>query len=583
VSENREIRIKGRAVSRGVGIGKAVCLFGERRQFIRTEIPASRVVAELSRFENASAAALKTLNSEVDRADSDGRSSIAELLEGHSLVLRDPDLNNRISKTITNDLVNAEWAIRSTFDLYSAQFNKESDPHLREKYLDLEDVAERLLSELSGQTGVPQFDKRSVVAASELRASTLLQLSDAEVAGIVTEHGGWTSHYSILAREFGIPCVTGIVALFRHIANDTIIGVDGNIGEVIFDPSDDVISEFHEVSNGARRFSGASKLKPGDALQTLDGRPIRLLTNTTSIESYASAKRSGAKGIGLFRSEALIGKYGGVPNEAEQAEEYRQIADATGTDGVSIRTFDIESENRQKNPALGLRAIRLGLQRPELLLPQIRAILRASHDGKIKIVIPMVTDAEEMRSVRALVDEQSKDLSVRGIAIGQPEIGAMIEIPAAALLADQIIEASDFLCLGTNDLAQYVLAADRDNEKISNWFRTLHPAMLRLVRSVIETCRTYDKPFVVCGEMAGSPFYVPVLIGMGAVQLSIGPRSIEPVRRVAAGIAFEEAAELVGEIMKFTGPDDVERAVAETAKSKWLHLYPDGFFEQHGR
>jgi phosphotransferase system enzyme I (PtsI) len=221
------------------------------------------------------------------------------------------------------------------------------------------------------------------------------------------------------------------------------------------------------------------------------------------------------------------------------------------------------------------------MRKPELLVPQIRALLRAAYDRSVSIVVPMVSGTSEIDRVREIVSAQKRSLEKEGTKVGTPQFGAMIEIPSSALVADQVAAASDFVCLGTNDLAQYVLAADRDNEAVSEWFRTLHPAMLRIVKSVIDSCKKAGKSLVVCGEMAGSPFYVPVLIGMGATELSIGPKSIGPVRRVIAGVAFEEAAALLRELERFSTADAIEQTVADTARRKWPHLYPDNFFERN--
>ncbi len=580
---DREIRVRGSAVSRGVGIGKAVYIFGDRHQFLRRNIAEKEIDSEISRYESALRSAKAALESDVATIGATAGERAAELLDAHLSILLDPELDRRIRDSIAVERANAEWAIQSAFVHYSDAAKRSSNDRFREKHFDFAEVADRLLSAVAGSNTSTGVEAGSVVATPELRASTLLQLRQAEVAAIVTEHGGWTSHSSILAREFGIPCVTGISRLFGYIGGETVAIVNGNTGEVVFDPSEASLAVFEEMSRGAVAASNAVVPPVDVPLQTLDGRRITLRTNTTSLETFEISKGKGALGIGLFRSEALISTLGRIPTEDEQYEIYKRIAQATGREGLRIRTFDVESETRQKNPALGLRAIRLGLQRKELLIPQLRAILRASVDNSIKIVIPMITDAAEMELVRGLILEQADELGDLGTAFGRPEIGAMVEIPSAALMAEQIAAAADFICLGTNDLAQYILAADRDNEIVADWFRTLHPAMLQTVKSVIDACRRADKPLVVCGEMAGSPFYVPVLIGMGAVELSVGPPSIEPVRRVVSGIAFEEAAELVRDVMKFTGPDEVELKVAETAKKKWLHLYPSGFFEQHGR
>ena len=590
MAEKHEIRVTGRAVSRGIGVGRAICLFGNKKQFYRRDVPASEVEFEIARYIKAVDQARNSLAVEIERAGPGSGSPVEALLESHLLILDDPQFVSKIRNSISSELVNTEWAIQNAVNEYTSHFKNNSDQHLREKYLDLEDVAERLLAAVAGDSDEVRFERGSVIAASELRASTILRFHEDGIAGIVTEHGGWTSHASIIAREFEIPSVTGIPHLFRNVFNGLSVAIDGFRGEVIFDPARATLDEI-KVRSEERSDVGAEKSTSNIGnTNTLDGRSITVRTNTGSVESYEIAKERGAKGIGLYRSEGLIGKFGRIPTEDEQAEEYRHIALVTNNDGVRVRTFDIDSDlyvdtafGRQRNPALGLRAIRLGFHKSEILIPQLRALLRASHETNISVVVPMITGAAEIVSVREIIKEQSQELKRAGTPVGNPTVGAMIEIPSAAILADQLASVSDFLCLGTNDLAQYVLAADRDNESVSEWFRTLHPAMLRLVRSVIEACKSVKKQLIVCGEMAGSPFYVPVLIGMGADDLSIGPKSIDAVRRVIAGIAFEEAANLVRNISGFSTADEVERFVAENAKQNWPHLYPSGFFEQNAR
>ena len=590
VAEHGEIRIIGRAVSRGIGIGNAVCLFGTRKQFFRHTIRREQVEAEIGRFENAKEIASAALQGDVERSRSKFGDAIADILESHLLIIEDPEFHSRVKNTIETEYFNAEWAVNSAAEKYSSLLEKSTDQHLREKHLDLEDVADRLISAMASGAEEIQFEKGSVIAASELKASTILRLQEAGIAGIVTEHGGWTSHASILARELEIPSVTGISHLFSYVAEGSRIAVDGFNGEVIFDPTNATQDDLHSRNSEGIASHSITKLGAEADLMTLDGRSIIIRTNTSSVESYKLAEKSGAKGIGLYRSEGLNGRFGRIPTEDEQFEEYCRIAEAAGKEGVRVRTFDIDGDvyaadgfGRQRNPALGLRAIRLGIRKPELLIPQARALLRASYRRNVSIVIPMVSGTSEIDRVREILFEQKVLLENDDVSVGDPGIGSMIEIPSAALLADQVAAASDFVCLGTNDLAQYVLAADRDNENVSEWFRTIHPAMLRLVKSVIGSCKRAGKRLVVCGEMAGSPFYVPVLIGMGASELSVGPKSVEPVRRVIAGIAFEEAAKLSRDLENFSNADDIEQMVADTALHKWPHLYPADFFKLNSK
>ena len=583
---SNEIRLVGRAVSRGIGIGPAKCRYGTRRQFFRRKITHPEIEPEIARFANAAHAARAAIQAEITEASSDRLIAVVELLESHDLILGDPTLISRIKDSIADQKVNAESAVLDTFEAFAFRLQS-GGGHIREKYLDLQDVAERLLIAMDSRDETARFDEGSVIIASELRASTLLRLREAKAAGIATELGGWTSHFSILAREFEIPAVTGISHIFRSVGDGSIVAVNGFEGAVHVHPSEHSLGELRQISQAKRAHFEVKDSTFSNDLRTLDGRPIVIRTNTNSIESFQSALNFGIHGIGLYRSESLIGKYGRVPSEDEQADEYAAIAAAAGDHGVRIRMFDIDSDlsasgpfRRQKNPALGLRAIRLSFRDSELLLPQLRAILRVSAANNISIIVPMVTGVAEINEFRSILEQQKKILGEKGIRAGSPQIGPMIEVPSAALVADQLAQTSDFLCLGTNDLAQYILATDRDNDAVSEWFRTLHPAMLRIVHSVIESARKAGKQLIVCGEMAGSPFYVPVLIGLGAVELSMGPASVEAVRRVVSGIAFEEASALVRELSELTTPKDVEDAVLGTALKSWPHLYAPGFLEQ---
>jgi len=541
--------------------------------------------SEIGRLDAAFKFARAAIEDDIARSQKVVRSAASEILDSHLLILDDPTIRTQVIEKIGTDQINTESAVYDVFEEIASRFRANPDQALRERSLDVEDVCERLLSALmpEAETFVPAPD--SVLIAKEIRPSSLLEIVDSGVVALAAENGGWTSHTSILAREANIPAVTGIAKIGKRIRDGQNVIVDGFSGEIIIDPSEATL-----VAYQSRDAAGIPKPEPFERTErvvaTLDGREIIIRTNSVSVSSYESAAEDGARGIGLFRSESLIGKFKRIPTEDEQTQEYVALADATGEHGIRIRTFDIDSDQflnaaaqRQKNPALGLRAIRLGVTNPELLIPQIRALLRASRNRNIGIIVPMVTGVSEIDEVRSVIQRESEELAAKGVSIGSPELGAMIEIPSAMMVADQLADVSDFLCLGTNDLAQYLLAADRDNESVSNWFRTLHPAMIRAVGSVIRVANEASKPLIVCGEMAGSPFYVPVLIGLGATELSVNPSSIEAVCRVITGLAFDEARQLVSEIQSLSSADDVEAVVRSTAEKKWAHLFPNGFLE----
>jgi len=579
----KEIRIYGTAVSRGTATGRIVCLYGDRRQFFRARIPDQDVDAEVQRLTAAVASANDAIKSDIAAASKGGRSTIAEILETHHLLLQDQSLLEKLFDLIRREKVNAEWAVQAAVDEFSSRLRNIFDNNLQERYLDVEDIGDRVLTALGAVSQSIELPRQAIVAAKEIRPSMLLQLIARGVIGVVTESGGWTSHTSILARESKIPAVSGLAQIFSVLQNGHSIVVDGNKGEIILNPSEST-SAFFRPSSKPTIERSAYVVKPENGLRTLDEREIILRTNTTSAGSYAAAEANGAKGIGLFRSESLITIPNQIPDETTQYEAYLKIANICGKHGVRIRTFDIDADQiqdrptgRQKNPALGLRAVRLGLTHREMLRPQLRAILRASHSANISLIVPMVTGVSEMRAVRQLMRSEANELQSEGVPCASPLIGAMIEIPSAVLIVEQVAGEADFLCLGTNDLAQYLLAADRDNESVSRWFRTLHPAMIRAVGQVIDACSKAGKPLTVCGEMAGSPFYVLVLIGLGATDLSINPDSIESVSRVIAGVSYEETAELISEIEKFTTADEIENIVETTAREKWSHLFAPGF------
>lgn len=581
----KEFRLRGTAVSRGTAAGKIVCLYGDRRQFFRANIPDQDIDAEVQRLTTAVASANDAIKSDIAAVSKSEGSAISEILETHLLTLQDRSLLEKLFDSIRVEKVNAEWAVQTAIDEFSSRLRNISDNNLREKYLDVEDIGDRVLTALGAGSQSIELPRQAIVAAKEIRPSMLLQLIARGVVGIVTESGGWTSHTSILARESKIPAVSGLTQIFSVLQNGHSIVVDGNTGEIILNPSETTTAVFRPSSKPTVERS-AYVSEPKDALRTSDGREIILRTNTTSAGSYAAAEAGGAKGIGLFRSESLITIPNQIPNEETQYEAYLKIANACGEHGVRIRTFDIDADQiqdrpmgRQKNPALGLRAVRLGLIHRELLRPQLRAILRASHFANINLIVPMVAGVSELREIRELISSESKTLRSEGTPFSNPPIGAMVEIPSAVLVVEQIAREADFLCLGTNDLAQYLLATDRDNESVSKWFRTLHPAMIRAVKKVIDACSNSGKPLTVCGEMAGSPFYVPVLIGLGTTDLSINPGSIESVSRVIAGISYEEAAELVSKIEEFATADEIENAVETAARTKWSHLFAPGFLD----
>lgn len=573
-----EIRLKARAMSRGVAIGRVVCLHGNTRQFFRIDIGDEAVEREMRRARAGFRLARRQLN-KLRTELASGISSVPGIFDAQRAMIEDSSLLEKVENAIAEQKVNAEWAVKVVTDEYITKYKAIPDQHLRERYIDVEDVAERIQNSLGGGERSAPLAKDSIIVAKELMPSTLAEQSGSHPSAVITEHGGWTSHTFILARELNLPAVTGVRKILRRIDTGDAAIVDGYSGQVILNPTSETLERYRLPASQFRQINYNDVTVADSHARTLDGREIILRVNVDLPEVYKRARRIGARGIGLYRSEFLFNRFNGFPTENQQYDAYREIAEFAGEDGVKIRTFDLgpeqvygQSHGREKNPALGLRAIRLGLTNVRQLRTQIRAILRASVGSNIDVVVPMVSGVDELAQVREIVEKERAALTAKGVETGNPRIGAMIEVPSAVFLIDEIVAEADLVCLGTNDLVQYLLAVDRDNESVAGWFRTLHTAVLRAIRRVIDAALKGDKPLVVCGEMAGSPFYVPLLIGMGATELSMNVNSILRVRKVISGLAHAETIELAREAEQCRTADEVETVLERHISEKWSHL-----------
>ena len=571
-----EVQLKARPVSRGVAIGRIVLLHGSSRQFFRIDIEQAAIESEQRRARAAFRLARRQLNR---LRNEPAAASAPGIFEAQRSMIEDSSMLVKVEDVISKQRVNAEWAVKEVTDAYVAQYRSIPDTHLRDRYIDVEDVAERIQNALGGGERSAPPPKDSIIVAKELLPSTLAEEIGGHPTAVITEHGGWTSHTFILARELNLPAVTGVRKLLRRVGTGDVAIVDGYNGRVILNPTQETLDRYRIPAAQFKQLNYNDVTVSESETRTLDGREIILRANVDLPEIYKKAKRFGACGIGLYRSEFLFNPVKGYPSENHQYEAYSEIARFAGEDGVKIRTFDLGPEqvygpgqSREKNPALGLRAIRLSLSNVRQFRTQIRALLRASHKARLDIVIPMVAGVREMLEVREIVEKEREALIAKGFSVGEPRIGAMIEVPSAVLLVDEIVAESDFICLGTNDLVQYLLAVDRDNESVAGWFRTLHPAVLRAIRTVIDVTTRAGKPLVLCGEMAGSPYYLPLLVGMGATELSMNVNSLLRVRKIVCGIAYTEAAELAREVTDCRTSDEVEAIVDRHIKEKWSHL-----------
>jgi phosphotransferase system enzyme I (PtsI) len=496
-------------------------------------------------------------------------------MDVHASILDGSSFIDRIAEVIRSENANAEWALKLVASEFIDKQASAQDAAMREKHIDIADVADRLQRALAGTTSKdPGVQTGAVIIAKELRPSTVVELSSRRPAAIITDRAGWTSHTSILARELGIPMVSGITEIPGTFTSGQIVAVDAFRGEIILDPTEKTLTDLRECSVSQDALPVLSK----DELTTLDGTAILIRANVDSVSSYLHARDMGAKGIGLFRSESLIKSPDLRPSEEDQLLAYIEIADAVADHGVKIRTFDIEAgdpgarQGPERNPALGLRSLRLSLDEESLFRSQLRALVRASVGRSIDIILPMVSGVNEIRRCRELLNEISAEVRTDDL----PKLGAMIEVPSAIISITDILDETDFLCLGTNDLVQYLLAVDRDNDAVAGWYQTLHPAVIKAIRQVLSAAADAGTPVTVCGEMAGSPFYVPLLIGLGARELSMNTNSIQRVRRVVAGIKLDECNNLAATSVQMRTAEDIEIYLRQYYKQNWQALFPPG-------
>lgn len=574
-----ELRIPATAVSRGIGIGRAVFLNGDGHAPIKHDIVSTEVDTEIERFKRAVQHSLSEL---MELSATPSPDSAADIFGVHSLILESSSLIPNIEAEIRVHLVNAEWAIRTVSQEYSTRQRAAADNHISDKYLDVVDVADRLLSSLRGSNPEHGGSADSVLIVTELMPSRLMELAKTAPKAIISEHGGWTSHSSILARELMLPVVTGVKNIERFVADGETVIVDGINGEVIVRPTETSVNQFSAVGHVDFTQGDVSSTQNGKTL-TRDGVEIVIRVNTDDPNIYQQAKDQGATGVGLYRSEAIFDRTGSFPSEDEQFAAYTQISAATGGAGVRIRTFDVgvgqlggEAKVTERNPSLGLRSIRLSLTDQNYFRTQIRAILRASYGNKIDIVLPMISGVDEIFRLREIIEEERNGLIAAGVSIGEPLLGAMIEVPSAVMTVNEIAQNIDFLCLGTNDLVQYLLAVDRDNEAVADWYQTLHPAVIHSIREVVHAANRANIPLNICGEVAGSPFYTPLLLGLGARELSMNVNSIPNIGRLVSGITCGEAAQLVSSITSCLTAAEIEEKLRSHYLTNWIELFPPG-------
>lgn len=578
-SVGQETVLKGIAAASGIEIGIALVIGSTPDQplsFYETasvSISEQDVPFELSRFESAMAETRKEILEIQNKVRTSLNSKEAAIFEAHLLIVEDRKLRNEVISGIKENLLTAESVFSRVMQKYITAISSVEDPYLKERAADVVDVAGRILGHLLGwkRTLLDHLPGQRIVVAKELTPSDTVMLDRENVQAFATETGAKTSHSAILAHSMRIPAVVGINGILSMVRNGDMIIVDGYQGVVILNPTPQTLEEYALKEAENEKIFNDLLTETQQRAETLDGYRIALAANVDDPAKADELEKYGAFGVGLFRTEYLFLK-DHIPSEEEQYQVYSVLARKCGAAPVVIRTLDLGGDKisslvnfmAEPNPFLGLRSVRLCLAYPHLLKPQLRAVLRAGVHGNICMMFPMLTCVDELDALYGILDQVKQELRQEKVRFSEDiKIGVMIETPAAALMAEQFAERCDFMSIGTNDLVQYTMAVDRGNERVASLYRPLHPVILRLIRNVVKAAEHAGIWVSVCGEMAASPLYIPLLLGLGIRELSMSPVSLAPAKHVVRNMKYIDA-EILAERSLLCSSQEEVRELAET-------------------
>ncbi len=538
---------EGKSVFNGVAIGKIRVYKKGEQQVKRVKVEDAE--AEITRFEEAKLKALEQLAGLYEKALREVGEANAAIFEVHQMMLEDDDYNDSIENMIRTQGINAEYAVASTADNFAQMFAAMDDDYMRERAADVRDISERVLTILIGADGGGTVtEEPSIIVADDLAPSETVQLDKDMVLSFVTVHGSLNSHTAILARTMAIPALVGTPLPLDGTVDGRLGIVDGAEGKIYIDPDEETLSRMKERQRQETERKELLQTLKGRDNVTLDGKKVMLYANIGNIKDLATVLQNDAGGIGLFRSEFIYLEKEDYPTEEEQFQIYKQVAETMAGKRVIIRTLDIGADKQcdyfqmehEENPALGYRAIRICLTRPEVFKTQLRALFRASAYGKIAIMYPMITSVREVKRIREIAALVKAELTDQGIEFGEPEQGIMIETPAAALISDELAKEVDFFSIGTNDLTQYTLAIDRQNTKLDEFYDAHHPAILRMISMVVENAQKAGIWAGICGELGADQSLTREFLAMGVDELSVSPGSILPIRKIVLETNVEE-------------------------------------------
>ena len=580
----QEIRFEGAGVSPGIARGTVHVVRDDLDDVARYRIAPSQIADEIGRFEAALIQTrMQILEMQQRIAESIGAKDAA-IFDAHLLVVEDRTLIDEVLRKLETDLCNVEWVFQEVATSYAETLNKIDDPYLRERALDIQDVTKRVIHNLQGKApkAFLGLSEPHILVAHNLTPSDTATMKRELVLGLATDLGSRTSHTAIMARSLNIPAVVGLHDITEKLETGQHVLLDGTNGLVIVDPTSEVLARYGEIES--RRVKVVAQLKALRETKstTRDGRHIVLSANIELPDDVDAVAANGAEGIGLYRTEFLYLNRNTLPTEDEQYETYRKVAERVRPDPLIIRTFDLGGDklapgtvdiSDELNPFLGWRAIRFCLENTDIFKTQLRAILRASAIGNVKIMFPMISGLDELRRAISILKDCRSDLHASKMDIGEKtEVGAMIEIPSAAISADVLAREVDFFSIGTNDLIQYALAVDRVNERIAHLYEPTHPAVLRLLKMIADAAHAHDIWVGVCGEMAGDIALIPLLLGLGVDELSASATLVPQVKRAVQSLTIPECQQLVDEALKLETPSEILARCLELADKRYGDL-----------
>lgn len=570
--------LQGIPCSPGIAIARALVITAEEANICQCLINESDVAAELARFAHAREQSMAQIQALIDRMSDGEHESQRTVFEGHLMLLDDEEFESDVVALVSKSYYSADHAINEATEHYARLVAELDDPYLRERAMDCRDVGARLIRNVLGVQSVnlASIAEEVLIVARDLAPSQTAQMNPAWVKGFVTDLGGRTSHSAIMARSLELPAIVGVVVATQNIATGDLVAIDATRNEIWVRPNSETLNELRRRQSehvALRQQLLAQRDLPA---QTLDGHRVELCANIGMLRDTEGALRNGAEGIGLYRTEFLFMDRESLPNEDEQFKAYRDVALAMAGKAVIVRTMDIGGDKglpylsfpKELNPFLGWRAIRIFFDRHDIMRPQLRAILRASAFGKLRIMFPMIASVEEFRTLKAEIEKYKAELRIEGTAFDESiMLGVMIETPAAAVMARHLAREADFFSIGTNDLTQYTLAVDRGNEAIAHLYRPLSPAVLSLIKQVIDATHAEGKWTGMCGELAGDESALALLVGMGLDEFSMSAIALPIIKSLVRSIRYDEAKALASRVLACATADEVLAEMAQFNRS----------------